>query len=138
MLRRFMHHRPINTTPGYLRLTSVSQVTFRSYRPFDCKPVREIPGRQYSKPYQLKPLIFTRRHCHERHSLAAKVITMPAAPTDGGAVLGLKPKQLWTFFNQLSQIPRPSKHEHQCVTLSTSVSLPCYDMTINTMCVQLS
>lgn len=31
------------------------------------------------------------------------------------AVAELEPKTLWQFFERLSQIPRPSKHEEKCV-----------------------
>lgn len=31
------------------------------------------------------------------------------------AVAGLQPAALWKFFAELSQIPRPSKHETRCV-----------------------
>lgn len=47
---------------------------------------------------------------HRSHLCSATMVeTLPPA------LEGLEPATLWRFFAQLSEIPRPSKHEEKCV-----------------------
>ncbi len=45
----------------------------------------------------------------------------PGMAVGASAVAGLQPAALWKFFAELTQIPRPSKHEERCA-LSTGIT----------------
>lgn len=70
---------------------------------------RAVPWQQYQLGSACQ------RHLRQyRKSVERLSFTMPALATNTDSVIsGLQPKTLWTFFENLSQIPRPSKHEQR-------------------------
>ena len=50
------------------------------------------------------------------------------------AVAGLEPEALWRYFAELTQIPRPSKHEGKCVTSDEGTQLCLYQNKVHFIC----
>lgn len=60
--------------------------------------------------------------CHRRGIVSTEAVSIQSSMTVTSPVSGLQPANVWDFFEQLTKIPRPSKHEEKC-ELST------YDLT---------
>lgn len=63
-------------------------------------------------------------------SLMPAVIEKPSVK----AVAGLEPEALWRYFAELTQIPRPSKHEEKCVTSDEGTQLRLYQYQVHFIC----
>ena len=89
------------------------------FRVFTAPSIHSIVARRHSIR-----IPFSRAPLRTRHSsrpagpqpAAAQLETMVSASQDrqSAAIKGLKPEPLWHFFDGLSQLPRPSKHEDKC------------------------
>ncbi len=50
----------------------------------------------------------------KRGTFTSAALLAPSSMTVTSPVSGLEPANVWGFFEQLTKIPRPSKHEEKC------------------------
>ena len=72
-------------------------------------------------PVRLSPVRVSA--CSSAVTAATLLEQRPGMAVGASAVAGLQPAALWKFFAELTQIPRPSKHEERCA-LSTGIAFP--------------
>lgn len=67
---------------------------------------------QLRSPVRLSPVCLSA--CSSSVTAATLLEQRPGMAVGASAVAGLQPAALWKFFAELTQIPRPSKHEERC------------------------
>lgn len=69
--------------------------------------------------YQIKGFGSCKVHITVARGSASSAVTAPCDMVAGDVLSDLKPALLWHFFKDLTQIPRPSKHEQRWVLFGT-------------------